>query len=217
MYVYILERLRLGKDEMPNAGMLIPLIKLIIDEGHGHWERFTRIKGTLAGIPESTYLRPLSSAQPGPTDAKYLEVCDAYYQLILKTIEVSVTLGRQSQSELVGAAIRVMQNLDELAIIVGLHGYLPRFALPPPVTRAAETTPKLEIMAARPAVETSGTAGIAQLEAIYNNIDEVLLDISRSSSPEERRSVNEQRRRLASHVADVDRILVRGSLRATRS
>jgi hypothetical protein len=205
MYVYILERLRLGKDEVPHAETLIPLIKLIIDEGHGHWERFTRIKTTLAGIPESTYLRPLSSSQPAPTDAKYLDICDTYYQLILKTIEVSVTLGRESQSELVGAAIRVMQNLDELAMIIASHGYLPRFAL----------QSLQEVTAERRAAEPK-IAGIAQLEAIYSNIDDALLDVSRISSPEERLRVNEQRRRFASHVSDVDRILARGSLRETR-
>jgi hypothetical protein len=145
-----------------------------------------------------------------------LDVCDAYYQLILKTVEVSVTLGRESQSELVGAAIRIMQNLDELAMIVGSHGYLPRFSLQPlPSVAVAMHAPKLEAMVARPAIESSETANIAQLEAIYSTIDDALLDVSRISSPEERRRVNEQRRRFASHVSDVDRILARGSRRET--
>jgi hypothetical protein len=210
MYVYILERLRLGRSEIPHADTLIPLIKLIIDEGHGHWQRFTRIKSTLAGIPETVYLRALNSEPPGPTDSKYLEVCDAYYHLILKTVEVSVTLGRQSQSELVGAAIRVMQNLDELALILASRGYLPQFNLPP--AEAASRTaprPRLAPMARPLDAALTERADLGQLEAIYADIEGALTDISRSDSPSERSHANEQRRRLAEHISDVDRILSR--------
>jgi Ferritin-like len=203
MYVYILERLRLAGGEIPHAGSLIPLIKLIIDEGHGHWERFSRIKQTLNGIPESEYLRKLDPRPPSPTDASYLDACDAYYHLILKTIEVSVTLGRQSQAQLIGAAIRVMQNLDELALVLGARGYLPRFALPArPHVLAKTTTAKFALAAAE-------TPKLADLETIYGKIDEALADVSRDGTPEDRRHANEQRRRLTGHISDVDRILAR--------
>src|ERR1700722_11989300 len=179
MYVYVLERLRFGEG-IPNAEILVPLIKLIIDEGHGHWERFTRIKQTLDGISEQTYLRALSNATPSPADAKYLEVCDSYYQLILKTIEVSVTLGREAQSELVGAAVRVMQNLDELALVLGSHGYLPRFALPSGAARkASKSSPKFAMTASDAAPPTGGAPALAQLESLYGKIDSALIAVSR--------------------------------------
>jgi hypothetical protein len=203
MYVYILERLRLSAGEIPHAGTLIPLIKLIIDEGHGHWQRFTRIKQTLAGIPESTYLRKLDQNPPGPTDASYLDVCDAYYHIILKTIEVSVTLGRESQSELIGAAIRVMQNLDELALILGSRGYMPRFSLPP----AAHVSAR--VPSAMLSVASTATPKLTDLEMIYGKIDEALADVSRNGTPADRRHANEQRRRLTAHISEVDRILSR--------
>jgi hypothetical protein len=215
MYVYILERLRLG-DDIPNARTLVPLIKLIIDEGHGHWQRFTRIKSTLDGISEKTYLRPLSNATPSPTNAKYLDVCDSYYQLILKTIEVSVTLGREAQSKLVGAAVRVMQNLDELALVLASNGYLPRFTLPSVAARAVSRAgPKLAVTATN-APPTRNATTLKQLESIYEKIDAALIDVSRGDAPQERSRANEQRRRLAAHVSDVDEILMRASARERR-
>jgi hypothetical protein len=208
MYVYILERLRLGQD-IPNAERLVPLIKLIIDEGHGHWERFTRIKETLDGIPEQTYLHPINNDAPSATDAKYLALCDSYYQLILKAIEVSVTLGREAQSELVGAAVRIMQNLDELALVLASRGYLPRFTLPRDGKRAVpKSAPKFAVTATGSPSVAANADALSQLEYLYGKIDSTLTHVSQSDSAEERLRANEQKRRLAAHRSEVDRILM---------
>ncbi len=65
MYVYVLEHLVSHRKDYPGAfvDVATSIIKGIIDEGHGHWARFTLVKETLAGIEEKDYLR---QAERGP-------------------------------------------------------------------------------------------------------------------------------------------------------
>jgi len=211
MYVYILEALEIRRSGIPNAGRLVPLIKLIIDEGHGHWERFARIKETLAGIPESVYLRPLSGAAPSPEQEGYLQICDSYYQLLLKAIELSVTLGEAAQAQLVGAAVRMMMNLDEMAVVLAEQGLLPRFKLParPRPKARAEA---LQLSAVREFAKSTGAgepaAAVGELEPIYGQLHRSLQVLSNSGPPEARLRAARHRQRLAQHVADVDAILL---------
>ena len=130
MYVYILEALELHKDTIPNASQVIPVIKLIIDEGEGHWERFSRIKETLSGISEDDYLRRSAQDPPNAIQKEYLDVCDYYYHASVKAIELSLSLGDTAQVQFVDAAVRFMRSLDEMAVVLARQGYLPRFNLP---------------------------------------------------------------------------------------
>jgi hypothetical protein len=211
MYVYILEALRLYQATIPNADRLIPLIKLIVEEGRGHWERFSRVKATLDGIDEATYLHPLAQQLPTPEQEQYLDICDSYYQLLLKAIEISVTLGEAAQSQLVGAAVRMMMSLDEMAVILAAQGYLPRFTLPLPVT--APKSARLSL-AATAAYQGKGrqrrpARALMQLESIYGRLERSLRNMSEGGTPEARLRVARHRQQLAQHVVDMDRILLR--------
>ena len=155
MYVYILEALELHKDTIANAGQVIPVIKLIIDEGEGHWERFSRIKETLSGISEDDYLRPLSQDPPNADQQEYLNVCDYYYHVSVKAIELSLTLGDTAQAQFVDAAVRFMRSLDDMAIVLARQGYLPRFNLPKEKKPTTHVGPRA-LAAARVVDETSG-------------------------------------------------------------
>ena len=68
MYVHILESLNDPDNPVPNPDRVGPLIKLLIDEGDGHWRKFSQIKATLAGIPESTsFGQPINRRQAKTT------------------------------------------------------------------------------------------------------------------------------------------------------
>jgi hypothetical protein len=214
MYVYILEALELRKREIPNAAMAIPIIKLIIDEGEGHWERFERIKQTLGEIPEEHYLRKLSQNSPNEEEGEYLNVCDSYYQLLMEAIELSLTLGDTAQAQLVGAAIRIMRSLDEMAFVLARRGFLPRFAL---LEEVAEQPIRkgVQLSAARE-VETTGVGGkldgaraLSRLESVYSHIESSLVNLRETGAPDTRLRAARHRQRLAQHIAEVDTILVK--------
>jgi hypothetical protein len=210
MYVYILEALELRKDRVPCADRLIPLIKLIIDEGEGHWERFSRIKDTLAGIPESTYLRPLKSTPPGEPERQYLDICDSYYGVLLDAIALGVSVGWEAQPKLVPAAIRLMENLDEMALVACARGYLPRFTLQPPKKAPGKPLPALAAtFSAMRAVPAPAMAPkVDELQSRYGDIATTLDAIAESGGPQDRLLAARHRHRLAEHIAEVDSILL---------
>ncbi|MBV8823950.1 MAG: hypothetical protein JO220_03015 [Hyphomicrobiales bacterium] len=210
MYVYILEALELRRHQVGCADRLIPMIKLIIDEGEGHWERFSRIKETLAGIPESVYLRPLKATPPGQPQLQYLDICDSYYGVLLDAISLSVSVGWEAQPKLTQAAIRLMENLDEMALVVCEQGYLPRFTLSRPKEEPVRPRPALAAaLAALPLDRTPALAPkIDLLRSGYSNIAAMLGNVAQSGGPADRLLAARHQQRLALHIAEVDNILV---------
>jgi hypothetical protein len=192
MYVYVLEMLQLKRDTIPCARELIPLIKLIVDEGHRHWERLTNVKATLAGIPEARYLRALSDEPPGPRQARYLQTCDAYYAVLLQSVAFAMTLGREAQPQLIAAAIRLMHDLDEIARVVAGEGYLPRFTAPAADYGHAPRAAARERLHRAFDAHAAGDAGEALLAAAH-------------------------RLRFARHAAEVDAIALRHAAGRTRT
>jgi Ferritin-like len=213
MYVYILEALEMRRREIPNADRIIPVIKLIVDEGEGHWERFERIKETLDGIPEERYLRALSNEPPNAEQTEYLQVCDAYYHMLIKSIELSLSLGEIAQAQLVGAAVRMMKSLDEMAFVLARQGYLPRFTLTKKAVRPARIG-ALRLGASREfdlriagGVLASNTP-MSELESTYGRLDRSLQALRETGSPEARLRIARHRHRLAEHILDVDAIIM---------
>jgi hypothetical protein len=214
MYVYILENLELRKKEIPSSDRLIPLIKLIIDEGHGHWERFTHMKQTLQGIPEEVYLHPLKSKPPNVAELQNLEICDAYYRVLLNAIELSVSLDWDRQPQLVEAAVRLMRNLDEMAVVTADHGYLPRFTLPVSVEKSRAKRPRQLTAVSAFKAAPSGRArklasAIGRLDTQYDTLAGSLCDLAMAGEIGVQEVAARHRRHLAEHIAEVDAILMR--------
>lgn len=108
---------------------IVPMLKLLIDEGQGHYLRFDGVAKTLKGVKEARYLRPLNRT-PTPGQERLLKLCDDYYQTILEVIEVSFVLGAPAGDMLVREAVRSMDNLDDVARRLAAGGVGPRFTLP---------------------------------------------------------------------------------------
>ncbi len=128
MYVELLRSVRGQPALFPDHERIVPMIKLLIDEGTAHHRRFMGIRDTLAGIAPDRYLRPLDRP-PTPLQRHYLDLCDGYYQTILDAIEISFSLGEQAGGTLVRDAIRSMENLDDTARTLAAQGVGPRFRL----------------------------------------------------------------------------------------
>lgn len=212
MYVYVLEALQLRKAEIPNAERVIPIIKLIIDEGEGHWQRFELIKKTLDGIPEKEYLRPTRQEPPNPEQNQYLEICDSYYHVLLHAIELSLTLGAAAKSQLMASAVRVMMSLNDMAVVLARQGVLPRFKLPTKKPRRGPwkriaLAASLTAQHAKALRRADPSAPLANLESTYAHLDYLLHQLRQEGSADTRLLVAKDRERLAQHIAEVDSIV----------
>ena len=141
MYVAILESINFQPDLFPERMRVLPIIKLIIDEGQRHFERFTSIQRSLAPFGESDYLRDVATTPPTARQQKLLDLCDAYYHSIEEVIQITFSLGNLSGGQLVKAAVRSMENLHEASHLLASQGVLPQFnrpATPPSAKRLSK-------------------------------------------------------------------------------
>jgi len=131
MYVAILESINFQPDLFrEQRKRVLPIIKLIIDEGQRHFERFTSVQRSLAPFEESDYLRDVATTPPTARQQKLLDLCDAYYHSIEEVIKITFSLGNLSGGQLVKAAVRSMENLHEAAHLLASQGVLPQFNRP---------------------------------------------------------------------------------------
>src|SRR5207244_95520 len=77
--------------DLPEADRerLAELIKLIIDEGDGHWKRLLAVKKYLAQASEEEYLRLTSPPEfsKDPALEQLQRLADAYYDILLQGIK----------------------------------------------------------------------------------------------------------------------------------
>ncbi len=128
MYVELLRSVRDQPPAFPAREAILPVIKLIVDEGAGHHGRFIELRETLAPLDSARYLRVLG---PPTTDVheRYLELCDSYYHTILDAIDITFSVGDKAGSVIVRDAVRSMRCLDDVARILAAAGVAPRFSL----------------------------------------------------------------------------------------
>ncbi len=129
MYVELLRSIGDQPRIFSEGERILPMIKLIVDEGEGHWTRFVGVRDALHGIEPERYLRRLDG-KPTPRQERYLHLGDQYYRSILEAIAISFSMGEHAGRDLVQAAIRSMYNLDDIAQTLARQGVAPRFDLP---------------------------------------------------------------------------------------
>lgn len=139
MYVRLLVSIDRQREVFPEYDRIIPVIKLLIDEGDGHFHRFSAVQKTLAGIPQSEYLRGLEN-KPNESQKKLLGLCDLYYHSILEAIQISFSLGKSASEELLKAAIRSMISLHEAGHKLASEGIGVQFNLPTQAPSAKRLT-----------------------------------------------------------------------------
>lgn len=105
------------------------LIKIIIDEGVDHFDRFTAAQQALAGISESAYLRfGLPARLPaGQGDRLLQDATDAAYVVVLRSLDFAFKFGDQQRGAMVEAARRAMFNMDDAARSLADRGHTPMF------------------------------------------------------------------------------------------
>ena len=146
------------------------LVKVIIDEGDGHFDRFRRVKRFLAGSRPGSYLRftvPPGKATEEPWRSLQ-GLADTYYDLLLRALSITFFLGRHSASRWLSIARKAMDALNECAyrLVGAKRPYAPLFSLPAwvgPPTKEYRGEP------AHQAVETR------TLDNVKGDVDEITL------------------------------------------
>jgi len=138
LYTHMLRSLSSGTIGIADAERqrVAEIVKLIIDEGHEHWERFERVKKLLAGYKEEDYLR----VRRGPPDLK-TEHLDSHlealiltgswaYGLILNGIREAFHDQRKARASHITDARLTMYSLDDIGQELADRGIGMCFDLP---------------------------------------------------------------------------------------
>ncbi|MGW7300452.1 ferritin-like domain-containing protein [Streptomyces sp. NPDC054829] len=167
MYVRLHHTIVERPDLFPQSDRLAHLIKLIIDEGVDHYERFRAVKGHLAEFAEEEYLRRFDKT-PDALDQRLLELADLNYAVLLGTMRQTLELGDRAGGVLIEHARRAMNNLHEVNHLLASRGVAPRFRLPQSgATALADGQATLAAArAARQAQETIGSLDGAELSGM---------------------------------------------------
>ncbi|MBD2531103.1 hypothetical protein H6G97_16535 [Nostoc flagelliforme FACHB-838] len=134
MYVRLLTSIDRQPEQFPERERLLPLIKLIIDEGENHYKRFLSVQKHLAGISPDSYLRPLKNPQSGTQLASLQKLSDQNYSVLLGALQVSFALGDRAGGMVLEQSRRAMFNLHETNHYMASKGVRARFKLPTTVT-----------------------------------------------------------------------------------
>lgn len=171
MYVAILESINYQPELFPERADVLPIVKLIIDEGQGHYLRFLSVQRSLQTYTEAQYLRTLSASPTTPQQQKLLDLCDAYYHSIEEVVQITFSLGNKSGGLLLKAAVRSMESLHEAGYLLAVNGKLPQFNRP-----AAKPTPK----------KLSHPESLTLLQSRWDTIEASLMSLEASGQPEEK-------------------------------
>jgi hypothetical protein len=134
MYVRLLVSIDRQPDQFPERERLLPLIKLIIDEGENHYKRFLSIQQHLAGLSPDVYLRPLENSPSGTQAASLQKLSDQNYSILLGALQVSFVLGDRAGGLVLEQSRRAMFNLHETNHYLASKGVKAKFKLPQTIT-----------------------------------------------------------------------------------
>lgn len=134
MYVRLLTSIDRQPEQFPERERLLPLIKLIIDEGENHYKRFLSVQQHLAGISPDSYLRQLKNPQPGTQLDSLQKLSDQNYSVLLSALQVSFALGDRAGGMVLEQSRRAMFNLHETNHYLASKGVRAKFKLPTTIT-----------------------------------------------------------------------------------
>lgn len=130
MYVQLLTSIDQQPQQFPERERLLYLIKLIIDEGGDHYNRFKSVQQHLFGMASNSYLRPLKQQTSDIRLASLQKLSDQNYAVLLGSLQVSFSLGDRASGLVLEQSRRAMFNLHETNHYLASQGVGGRFKLP---------------------------------------------------------------------------------------
>lgn len=132
MYVQLHDKIMENRWDIPQADKLCEIIKLIIDEGDGHYHRYLFIEKALDKYWKKgeSILYTGAQAKVEPDDI-YSEISNLAYLLLLSGLQISFSLGEASNGKVMQFAIRSMHLMDKYNRLLSKSGKMPSFDMPP--------------------------------------------------------------------------------------
>ena len=114
----------------PQRERLVTLMKLIIDEGEDHFERFKSVQRHLAGLAPNAYLRPLRAPTAGSPEVALVAESDRAYGQLLAALRATLARGDRAGGRQLQESVTLMRSLHATNHRLAGQGIAPRFALP---------------------------------------------------------------------------------------
>lgn len=130
MYVQLHASVDRQPSQFPEPDRLAHLLKLIIDEGQDHYQRFLSVQRHLSGMAPATYLRQLGDPPPDAVQPGLQRLSDQNYEVLLGALQATFALGDRAAGALLEQSRRAMFNLHEANHVLAGRGARPRFTLP---------------------------------------------------------------------------------------
>jgi hypothetical protein len=128
MYVRLHTSIDRQPNQFPERERLVHLIKLIIDEGEDHFERFTSVQNHLSGLAPDEYLRFLEDPAPGSAEQNLQQLCNLNYKVLLDSLSFTFAFGDRASGVLLEQSKRAMFNLHETSHFLAGKGIRNPFA-----------------------------------------------------------------------------------------
>ncbi|NKC16758.1 MAG: hypothetical protein GKR94_32565 [Gammaproteobacteria bacterium] len=141
MYVRVLRSIQEQPGDFKEIGdELIGLVKLIIDEGEDHFERFSNVQRVLSEVPVGRWFRASwgSPEEPqfgqpteaeNPEDAALQQLSDMNYSVMLRTLHVAFASPTGDVQRTIDQARRAMFNMHDVNRLLVERGERPLFRL----------------------------------------------------------------------------------------
>ena len=207
IYTHMLISIWNRPQDYPEPGLrlkLLQLIKLIVDEGLGHYERFVKVKQTLDGLDEADFLAvktpPERAADPFLSDLQ--DLADGYYDTLLRGVCLTLEQQNAGRGVVLEQARRSMYNLHDTANRLARSGHGVLFTLPAWLTEGR--TPGAP---PQPCDPEGGAGVVAQAEALTKPTAATLEKIAQRGDAEARRMTDRHKSVLEEVVANLRRML----------
>ncbi|HXZ01275.1 MAG TPA: ferritin-like domain-containing protein [Stellaceae bacterium] len=128
MYVELLRSVTAQPSLFPEIERIEPVLKLIIDEGMGHYHRFVGARKTLKGLREDRYLRAYGKPRTALQRA-YRALSDLYYRSVLDAVQIGFSLGESHANTTIDHAMKLMRAFDEINRKLISQSVPPRFTI----------------------------------------------------------------------------------------
>jgi hypothetical protein len=120
MYIHLLHSVTEQPNMFPEHERLVPVLKLLIDEGQNHFERLTAVEATANSLKEG-WLRSFD-AKPTADQSYVRELCAQLYHLVLEAIAIDFSLGDSAGGEILEVTKKFMSALNCLILrLAGDH------------------------------------------------------------------------------------------------
>ena len=172
MYVRLHQAIAENPQDFPRSGRLHELIKLIIDEGEEHYQRFMRIEDHLASfLPGDAHLYTRTPPAGSQTDL-WLKVSNLCYEAVISFLLLSIRQGDRADGRLLAKSVACMHAMDDFNKDIARFGHL-RVRANGPIQPF-----ELPVIASRPVGSDQ-----AVLKALENSLVKVKNELDAQSDP----------------------------------